>query len=94
MTDMLGASSSRPTMRAARFHAAAIRTPIPARRRDVYTVLLLSGDHLAADNRIGRGGWLPADTVVTATIQLEQLMDGLEALLDPAGDALKIIVTI
>lgn len=58
------------------------------------SVFLLSGDNLAADNRIGRGGWLPADTVVTATIQREQLMDGLEALLDPAGDALKIIVTI
>ncbi|HEX6759154.1 MAG TPA: hypothetical protein VF086_12220 [Propionibacteriaceae bacterium] len=39
-------------------------------------------------------GALPADTVVTATIQREQLMYGLEALLDPAGDALKIIVTI
>ena len=39
-------------------------------------------------------GALPADTVVTATIPLEQLIDGFEALLDPAGDALKIIVTV
>jgi (R,R)-butanediol dehydrogenase / meso-butanediol dehydrogenase / diacetyl reductase len=39
-------------------------------------------------------GALPADTVVTATIPLEQLIDGFEALLDPVGDALKIIVTI
>jgi (R,R)-butanediol dehydrogenase / meso-butanediol dehydrogenase / diacetyl reductase len=39
-------------------------------------------------------GVLPADAIVTATISLEQLTDGFEALLDPAGDALKIIVRI
>ena len=39
-------------------------------------------------------GVLSADKVVTATIPLEKLADGFEALLDPAGDALKIIVRI
>jgi (R,R)-butanediol dehydrogenase/meso-butanediol dehydrogenase/diacetyl reductase len=42
---------------------------------------------------IGSGA-LPADKIVTETISLEQLTDGFEALLDPAGDSLKIIVTV
>jgi (R,R)-butanediol dehydrogenase / meso-butanediol dehydrogenase / diacetyl reductase len=42
---------------------------------------------------IGSGA-LPADKIFTTTIPLEQLTDGFEALVDPAGEALKIIVTV
>jgi (R,R)-butanediol dehydrogenase / meso-butanediol dehydrogenase / diacetyl reductase len=42
---------------------------------------------------IGSGS-LPADVIVTKTIPLEQLADAFEALLDPAGDALKIVVSV
>jgi threonine dehydrogenase-like Zn-dependent dehydrogenase len=86
-----------------RHHSDCARHPAPADRRQhpahiegrhLQEGLLLSGDELATVIGLSASGAIPAEQIVTAVDSLHELSAGFEELLDPAADALKIIISV